>query len=286
MSDYSDVWYKSDDGLRLYARDYQNAEAALTILCMHGLTRNSADFEDVSSALQQSYRVVSVDQRGRGRSDWDTRVSNYTPACYVEDMFTLIDEMKLNNLVLVGTSMGGLMSMMMNAMNPGFFKAVVLNDIGPVVAEKGLERIKGYLGKDKPVETWDDAVEQTADANAVAFPNYHRDDWSKWVSRMYEENAEGKLVLRYDPAISEPMNKDQDTAVPPDLWPLFDAMIEVPLLTFHGELSDILEADCVEEMLRRHSTMQLVEVQGVGHAPMLDEPEVMPALSAFLSGLT
>ncbi len=282
MGNYKDVWYQSDDNLRLYARDYENDEAALTLLCLHGLTRNSADFEDLAPQLQDQYRVVVVDQRGRGESDWDENVDNYNPVRYVQDMFRLIDHLALSDIVLIGTSMGGLMSMMMVAMQPEKFKAVVLNDVGPVVARAGLERIKGYVGKGKPVADWAEAIEQTAAVNGVAFPKYEHSDWERWVHRMYRENESGELELRYDPAIAEPIAENDDNAVPADPWPLFDGTTRLPLLVFRGQLSDILEPDCVAEMKHRHSNMTLVTVPDVGHAPMLDEPVVLPALREFL----
>lgn len=282
---YQDLWYQSKDGLRLYARDYPKDDAGLTVLCMHGLTRNSADFADLAASLQSDYRVIAVDQRGRGRSEWDSNPANYNTGLYVDDMFTLIDHLRLTDVVLIGTSMGGLMSMIMTTMKPDQFRGVVLNDIGPVVSTRGLDRIKGYVGKGKPVETWEEAIEQTATANSIAFPGYQRENWAKWVERMYEENEDGKLSLRYDPAISQPLNEDDTSAVPADLWPMFEAISKLPLLLVRGALSDILEPDCVAEMQRRHPQMQFFEVADVGHAPMLDEAGVVPAMKAFLSGI-
>jgi len=281
---YSDIWYTSDDNLKLYAKDYAS-DAELTVLCMHGLTRNSADFDELAPALQDISRVVSVDQRGRGLSDYDSDSNNYQPRRYVQDMFTLIEELNLKNVVLLGTSMGGLMSMVMTTMQPNQFKGVILNDIGPVVAQAGLDRIKSYVGKSEPVKTWEDAVDQTALLNEAAFPSYTQDDWRAWVERMYKENDAGDLVLRYDPAISKPIADSDTNAVPPDPWPLFAACSELPLMTIRGELSDILEMDCVEEMQRRCPEMQFVHLNDVGHAPMLDEPGAVDAIREFLKSL-
>ncbi len=286
MSTFKDIWYQSEDGLKLYARDYAytgTTESPLTVLCMHGLTRNSADFEDLAPSLTDLARVVSVDQRGRGNSDWDADSANYTPATYVKDMFVLIDRLGLEKVVLIGTSMGGLMSILMNTMRPDAFSGVVLNDIGPVVNQAGLDRIKGYVGKGKPVNNWQDAIDQTRETNKIAFPNYQDEDWQRWVQRMYEETDDGALKLRYDPAIAEPMAEDDTNAAPADLWPLFDTMSSLPLLTIRGELSDILAMDCVEEMQRRHPNMKFLEVSGVGHAPQLDETGVVDGIRAFLS---
>lgn len=285
MAEFEDIWYESDDGLRLYARDYpsQQPKAAQTLLCMHGLTRNSADFADLAPALQQQCRVIAVDQRGRGKSAWDKSPANYTPARYVADMFTLIKAQRLRNVVLLGTSMGGLMSMMMVAQQPEAFHGVILNDIGPVVAPAGLARIKGYVGKGKPIKTREEAVRQVQALNQALFPHYQQEDWQRWVARTYRQNAKGELVPDYDPAIAQPLHDDQAAAVPPDLWPLFEALKPLPLLLIRGALSDILAADCAAEMQRRHPAMQYLEVPATGHAPMLDEPQVLPALTTFLT---
>lgn len=280
-----DIRYDSDDGLKLYARDYPRADSELTLLCLHGLTRNSADFHDLACALQPEYRIVSADQRGRGRSEWDSDSANYTPLRYVTDMFTLIDRLKLKDIVLVGTSMGGLMAMIMTAGNPELFRGVVLNDIGPVVGAKGLERIKSYVGKVKPARTWEEAADQAAEINGAAFPHYTPQDWDRWARRTYAENAAGELELLYDPAIAEPIAASDANAVPPDPWPLFEGLKKMPVLVFRGENSDILEEDCAVEMQRRHPGLKLRTVRGVGHAPMLDEPGVIPWLREFLKTL-
>ena len=279
---YRDVWYRSDDGLKLYARDYPNKAAPLTLLCLHGLSRNSADFGDFGAELQDEYRVVAVDQRGRGRSEWDGNSANYTPTRYVSDMFTLIERLALEELVLVGTSMGGIMAMMMVAAQPDRFRGAVLNDIGPVVSRPGLARTMGTVGKAPPVKTWDDAIDQTEALNGAAFPSYRREDWARWVRRTYAENAAGEPQLLYDPAIADPLRASESNAAPPDAWPLFDAMRGVPVLALRGALSDILDEACFAEMQQRHPRLTPVTVPEVGHAPMLDEPGVVDHIRAFL----
>ena len=282
---WQDVWYDSDDGLRLYARDYGNRSADLTALCMHGLTRNSADFEELAQHLQKTYRVVTVDQRGRGESARDPDPANYTPARYVRDMVTLIAHLELRNVVLIGTSMGGIMAMLMAASQPNEFRGIVLNDIGPVVAKAGIDRIRSYVGKSKPVASWDDAVAEVMASNAAAFPSYTPTQWQRWAERMYAPTESGALALRYDPAIAQPMNENVSNATPPELWSVFEALSHVPILLIRGELTDILDAGCAEGMQRRHPDLTRVDVSGVGHAPMLDEPGVTEAIDAFLAGL-
>ena len=282
---YADVWYSSDDGLNLYARDYPNDGARLTLLCMHGLSRNSADFADLAAALNDEYRVIAVDQRGRGRSQWDGNTANYTPVRYVADMFTLIESLALRNVVLIGTSMGGIMAMLMMAMRGESFRGVVLNDIGPVLAEEGRERIMAIVGKAPPVRTWDEALQQAEAYNGAAFPGYRRADWERWARRTYAVNAAGEPELLYDPAIAEPLAAASGNAAPPDTWPLFDALGKVPVLAIRGALSDVLDEACFAEMQRRHPGLTPLTVADVGHAPMLDEPGVVAQLRAFLGAI-
>lgn len=286
MTTYQDIWYQSADGLKLYARDYPNESSELTLLCMHGLTRNSADFEPLCEQLHSSYRLVVPDQRGRGRSDYDTDPANYQPVTYVQDMFLLIEKLQLKNVVLIGTSMGGLMGMMMLAMKPKKIIGLVLNDIGPEVATEGLERIKSYVGKSKPVKTWEDAVTRVMSTSKAAFPKFTTQDWKNFTHRLYSENAQGQPMLSYDPAIAVPIAKDNDNAVPPNLWPLFAAVKNVPSLLIRGALSDILSMDCVKEMQVRVPTMGFVNIADVGHAPILDEPVAVSAIKEFLTTLT
>jgi len=171
---------------------------------MHGLTRNSSDFSELAEHLSESYRVISVDQRGRGRSDYDRVVANYTPAIYVQDMFTLLDTLELQSVILIGTSMGGLMSILMCVMQPERFEGVVLNDIGPEVDSRGIERIKGYVGKTKPVTTWEEAIAQQKDINCVAFPSFSDDEWQYFTEGLYRDEG-GVPVIAYDAAIAQPL---------------------------------------------------------------------------------
>ena len=285
MAGYSDLYYRSADGLRLYARDYQHPSPRATLLCMHGLTRNSADFAGIAEHLAPRYRLIVVDQRGRGLSEWDADVDNYQPAVYVQDMFKLLDELGLNKVILLGTSMGGLMSMIMASMQPDRFSGVILNDIGPVIDPAGLERIKGYVGKSGPVASWEEAVAQARDINGKEFPDYDEKDWLRFAQALYREDAEGVPVLAYDPAIAQPMAENQEAAVPPDLWPAFDTLAGLPCLVIRGALSDILAPECVAEMRSRKPDLTVAEIANRGHAPTLDEAACIAAIDDFLESL-
>lgn len=281
---YLDVWYESADGLALYARDYPGPESSqlLPVLCMHGLTRNSADFAWIAGHMAKTRRVVSVDQRGRGRSAYDSNPANYTPATYVGDMFSLLDKLMLPKVLLMGTSMGGLMAMLMSNMQPQRFAAVVLNDIGPDLDPVGLERIKNYVGKHREIRNWNDAVAQTRQINETAFPQYTDEEWLRFTKGLYRE-LDGVPQLAHDAAIAQPILEADANAVPPDLWPLFENMASMPLLLIRGALTDLLATDCVEKMQGLAPALRVVNVPQRGHAPMLDEPVAVAAIDEFLS---
>ena len=177
------------------------------------------------------------------------------------------------------------MTMMMAAMRPGCLQAAILNDIGPEIDQAGLDRIKEYVGKSAPVFDWNDAADQVKALNKEAFPDYGDDDWMKFAQRTFNENEDGVPVLAYDPEISRPIDEDQSSAAPPDLWPFYDALIPVPTLLIRGALSDILSRDCVAEMVRRKPDLATLELADRGHAPMLNEPEALATIRTFLAGL-
>ena len=275
-----DVFYTSDDGLRLYARDVPGPAAdAPTVLCLPGLTRNGKDFGEVADRLRLRYRVICPDQRGRGRSQRDSDAANYVPMRYVQDMFTLLDTLGVARVMVLGTSLGGLMGMMMLALQPQRMAALVLNDVGPVIDPAGIARLATYVGKSAPVANWEEATAQTAAINGVAFPAYGRAAWAAMARNVYIQEGT-QPMLDYDPAIA--LGVASGTATP-DLWPLFDGLLPRPMLLIRGETSDILSLQTLAEMQRRRPTLQTVTVTGVGHAPMLDEAEAMAAIDAFLA---
>jgi pimeloyl-ACP methyl ester carboxylesterase len=285
-AEFEDIWYRSGDGLQLYARDYPCAAATPgpTLLCMHGLTRNSADFHGLSAQLCQRHRVIAVDQRGRGRSQHDSDPSRYTPATYVQDMFALLDYLQLQRVVLIGTSMGGLMSFIMAAMQPERIQAMVINDIGPEIDPAGLRRLQGYVGKSAPVANWDEALAQAKQINGIAFPDFSEAQWWEFTRGLYVEQ-DGVPVLAYDPAIAQPMADAGSGAVPPDLWPVFQASSQIPMLLLRGASSDILAPPCVAKMREQHPGLAFTEIPNRGHAPTLTEAEALAAIDAFLRAL-
>jgi len=276
--------YRSACGrLELAARDYPAGPGAPALLLMHGLTRNSADFEPLAARLAGRYRLIVPDQRGRGLSQWDPDPAQYRPDVYAHDMLALLDGLGIEHAGLIGTSMGGLIAMVMHALRPGLARAVVFNDVGPVLEPAGLARIQGYVGPGGAMTGWPAAIERVRAINAPAFPGYGSADWAAFARRLCVENADGSVSFAYDPAISQSIAGDAPQTVPPDLWPLWDLLDAVPVLVVRGQLSDLLGADTVAGMARRHSgAYASVEVPRVGHAPVLDEPVALAAIEAFL----
>ncbi len=279
---YIDVFYQSDDGLRLYARDYPCATAdAPVILCLPGLTRNSKDFASLANTLQQTHRVICPDQRGRARSARDPDPARYRPDQYVLDMRALLDLLQIPEVVVIGTSLGGLMAMLMMATLPTRINAAVLNDIGPEIDPRGVARISEYVGKTARANTWDEAATQTAMTNGAAFPDFNRDDWHAMARDLYIQ--EGNFpVLDYDPAIAQGLATG--TAAP-NLWPLFDSVGQKPMLVIRGVDSDILSTETMVEMSRRLPQLVSHNIAGRGHAPTLNEPDARAAIYQFLGGL-
>lgn len=283
---YQDIWYESTDGLKLYARDYPGPSSSqlLPVLCMHGLTRNSADFAWIAAHLASTRRVISVDQRGRGRSDYDKHLSNYTPATYVGDMFTLLETLAIPKMLIIGTSMGGLMAMLMANSQPERFAAVVLNDIGPELDPVGLERIKNYVGKHREIRHWDDAVAQTREINESAFPKYTDEEWLRFTKGLYRE-VDGVPQIAHDAGIAQAILEADSNAVPADLWPLFANMATIPMLLVRGAITDLLAEDCVAKMQEVSPSLKVVNIPDRGHAPMLDEPLAVAAIDRFFASI-
>lgn len=286
MTDYRAIRYSSADGrLDLFARDYparSGASERLPLLLMHGLTRNSADFEPLVPHLAGDFRLIVPDQRGRGLSAYDDEAGNYRVDVYAADMFALMDGLGIDRFAIVGTSMGGLIGMTMAAMAPGRVAAMAMNDIGPVVDDAGLDRIRGYVGHGEPSADWDEAARRIAAVNAGAFPDFGHEDWLAFARRTSSATARG-IVPDYDPAIAEGMAPDADAVVPADLWPLWEAATDLPVLVLRGALSDLLSSVTTLEMGRRHQgPFMVAEVPARGHAPLLNEPEALAALLPFL----
>lgn len=281
-----DIHYTAEDGLKLFARSYGPEDAPLTVLCMHGLTRNHKDFDPMIAHFGERYRFIAVDVRGRGHSDRDPNPEHYTPLHYAQDMVCLIKHLGLDRVVLIGTSMGALMSMLMVQLAPEHIRAVVMNDVGPIPGYEGVKRIAAYVGKGEPEPDWAAAAKAVAASQGLAFPDYGPEDWMAFARRTYHELPDGRIALDYDPAISNMFSlKKPGIGLRFAMWRLFAKMKPFPLLIIRGEISDILPEKTAKLMLKRHGQAKLVTVPNRGHAPMLDEPAALEAIDRFLKTL-
>jgi pimeloyl-ACP methyl ester carboxylesterase len=287
MSNYTELSFTSDDGLRLYARDYAGSSgpARLPVICIHGLTRNSADFDELAPLIAAlSRRVIAVDVRGRGHSQRDPRHDNYNPVVYAGDVAKLMHELGIARAVFIGTSMGGLITMTLAAQHIDLVAAAILNDIGPVLSEKGLARIAGYAGKGVALGSWSEAAGFIKDINLCAFPDNSEEEWGKWARRAFEQDETGSLSPRYDPniAIALQTGKLRPTSLAARM--AFRRLARKrPVRLVRGALSDLVEARQADWMRRAAPNMQYVEVPQVGHAPMLTEPAALKAIAEFLA---
>ncbi len=281
---YRERYYQSEDGLRLYARFYDcPLPAAPAVLCLHGLTRNSRDFEDLAPHLRAHYRVIVPDLRGRGRSARDPHPENYRLAIYVRDVLKLIGTADISSLAIIGTSLGGLVAMMLAAARPPFVAGIVLNDVGPEMDPAGIERIKQYAGRMPAAVSWEDAAQQTRAIYASAWPDVAPERWPALARRGYRENAAGVPEADADPMVGEVLRSAPAAAA--DLWPLWAAIGDLPALAIRGAASDILSAATFARMKDEKPDLWQLTVPNRGHVPLLDEPECLQAIDQFLRRL-
>ncbi|MDB5756664.1 MAG: alpha/beta hydrolase [Massilia sp.] len=286
MSTFSETSFTSDDGLRLYARDYAptSGPARLPVICIHGLTRNSADFDELAPWIAaQGRRVLAVDVRGRGNSAYDPDPSHYNLLIYAGDIVKLAHDLGIARAVFIGTSMGGLITMTLALRRIGLIAAAVLNDVGPTLSGRGLQRIAGYAGKADTVASWEDAASYLRGINQAAFPANTTQDWHKWARRAFCEKAPGQLGMRYDPNIGIAIREGKIR--PSSLVARFAfrrLAHKRPTLLIRGALSDLVESEQATLMRASAPSMAYAEVPDVGHAPMLTEPQALAALREFL----
>lgn len=287
MAAWNDGYWWSKDGIRLHYRDYPAADGAPAgrppILCLHGLTRNARDAAALAEWLaRQGWRVICPEMRGRGESGYAKDPMSYVPLVYLQDLEALLDDQAIRRFVAVGTSLGGMLTMLLSSAGPGRIAAAVLNDIGPRLDEAGLARIKTYVGKGGSWPTWLHAARAIAETNAAAFPGYAIEDWLAMAKRLCRLTPAGRIVFDYDMKIAEPFRVPGGEAGF-DLWPAFESLRGVPVLLVRGAVSDLLSAATAGEMAVRLPGMTEVVVPGTGHAPTLDEPEVREAIGGLLA---
>jgi len=271
------------DGLKLHAREYGRRDAsALPVLCLPGLARTTADFEPLAAALSANgRRVIALDYRGRGLSDYDPDPTKYSLPVELGDVITVLAALECEPAVFVGTSRGGILTMLMAAVRPSAIAGAVLNDIGPVLEVEGLLRIKGYVGKLPRATTFEAGAASLARLFGAQFTKLSEQDWLDYAHRTFQQK-DGVLIPTYDVALAKALD-DFDPAKPlPDLWPQFAALGPVPVMVIRGANSDLLSAATVDEMARRHAGLETVVVPDQGHAPLLAEADVIGRIAAFV----
>ncbi len=284
---YQDRWWSTADGLRLYARDYAASpgRVRLPVICLHGLTRNSADFEEVAPFVAKlDRRVIVPDIRGRGLSQYDRDPSNYHLWTYARDILDLCDAMGIGQAIFVGSSMGGLLTMVLSTLRPTLIRAAILNDVGPVLSAKGLARIAGYANqRHVAFKNWHDASVYIAEHHRQAHPNFTPQEWQKYAKRLFIKGKDHLLHAAYDPRITEAFINGEVTEAAYDLQPCYQSLAAGrKLLLVRGALSDLLDERDAKAMASTATDLTRVDVDYVGHAPTLMEPQARAAIHDFL----
>jgi pimeloyl-ACP methyl ester carboxylesterase len=277
------LFLTAPDGLKLHVRAYgARGAAGLPVVCLPGLTRTSADFDPLARALAKGgeRRVYALDYRGRGLSDYDRDPMNYTLATELSDTLAVLSGLNALPAIFVGTSRGGLLTMLMAVARPTAIAGAMLNDIGPVIEPKGLARIKSYVGKLPQPTSFEEGADILRRLFDAHFPALTADDWMAWSRRSYKEGPRG-LEPTYDVRIARTLEGIEfDKPIPP-LWKEFDGLAPFPLMVIRGENSDLLSEETVGMMGERHRRMTAVIVPDQGHAPLLAEGDTIRKIAGF-----
>jgi len=280
MADFADRYWTSAEGIKLHYRDYAGPIERPPILCIPGLTRNARDFEPVADRYAGQWRLLAIDLRGRGGSGFDPDPANYAPAVYVADVMKFLDQLGIADAVFVGTSLGGLCTMLLAASDPERIAGALLNDIGPVIDQAGIDRIGDYVGQDKRFASWGDAATEARERHGSTFPGWGEGEWQRFVGRICR-NQEGQVRFDYDMAIAD--NFKRAAGKPQiDFWPFYRALEGRPVTILRGAHSDLLSAATAEAMEAALRDVEVVTVPNVGHTPSFEEPESQAALDRLL----
>ncbi len=282
--DFTPVRFTTSDGLSLYARVYGPNDPALpAVVCLAGLTRNSRDFAGLAAHLAgQGFRVITIDSRGRGQSDYARDIAEYTVVTEADDVLSGLAALGVARASFIGTSRGGLILHLLTGMRPAALKAVVLNDIGPELELDGLMLIRRYLQNAPKPKNWAEAVEIQKSVHGKLFSALSDDDWARHARAIYHEDAKGRIVADFDPRIAETLNALTPETSMPALWPQYGGFASMPLMVIRGENSRLLSERVFQEMGDRHPGAELVTVKNQAHAPHLDTADLPERIAAFL----
>ena len=283
---FSDFFYSAPDGLNLHARVYGDANAGpWPVVCLPGLTRNARDFHELalylSARAQAPRKVVAFDYRGRGQSAYDADIGHYNVGVEAGDILAGLAALEIEAAAFIGTSRGGLIIHVLGMMQPAILKAIVFNDIGPVIEAAGLAHIKSYLERTPNPRTFAEAVAAQRSVHGQDFSALTDVDWERMVRALYRETDQG-LLPDFDPKLVGTVAGLDLTQPLPALWPQFDALAAIPLLTIRGANSRLLSIDTLQQMREHHSMMETITVEGQGHAPFLDTGSLPNHIAAFL----
>lgn len=283
---FSDLFYSASDGLRLHARIYgEDIIGPTPAVCLPGLTRNARDFHELAVFLSRNAatprKVIAFDYRGRGQSAYDRNWQNYNVAVEADDILAGLTALEVEHGAFIGTSRGGLIIHLLAAMRPALLKAVVLNDIGPVIEGEGLAHIRAYLEHAPRPKSIADAVAIQKAAHGRAFSALHAKDWKRFVGALYRDEG-GAPVTDFDPALLKTLT-GMDLGQPlPALWPQFQGLFHAPLLAIRGANSRLLSAETLREMGLRHPAAETLTIAGQGHAPLLETGDLPEHIAAFM----
>jgi pimeloyl-ACP methyl ester carboxylesterase len=275
----------AQDGLTLHVRRYGSRRASVhSVVCLPGLGRTAADFHPLATALAadptEPRYVLAPDYRGHGQSKYDRDPANYTVRVALADLSAVLTALEAAPAILVGTSFGGVLAMMLAVLRPTAIAGVILNDIGPVIEPPGLLRIKSYVGKLPTLRTFDEGAEILRWRFEAQFTKLAPQDWIAFARRTWREHR-GRLVPDHDPRIARALQEVSLEQRLPTLWEQFDALAHVPLMVIRGHNSDMLAPTTVNAMLSRRGQLEVVVVPDQGHAPLLAEPKVISRIAAF-----
>lgn len=277
---WEDRYWSSQEGLRLHYRDYSGSGDKPPVICLHGLTRNARDFAKLAQRLKGTQRVIVPDFRGRGLSAWDPVRARYAPPTYARDVLDLMGVLKIDCAVFIGTSLGGLVTMAIAAIDQGRIAASVLNDVGPALEPAGLERIRSYVAQAQWFGTWEEAARAIQRRDETIHPRYQQKDWLAMAHRLCRRDG-SQIRFDYDIAIAH--NVVASAGAPAmNAWPYWEGLYHAPAVIIRGALSDLLSREAATKMAAEHPDCELIEIDGVGHAPDLDEPHALAGIARLL----